>query len=378
MMIFSNQRHIFVPLTLWLSIVSPSSYAAIDEILSDDYYQNPAELSLVNQNHWILGGQFISPEFQFKGTSSGLPGTATSHPNDFLPYLLTAYRFSEKLVMGVNLVPSGYGHFEWPYDSVVAEQSTKTLLLYYKAIIQSSYQLTKKLAMGFGINVENNHCLELDFIVPPYGNQVNRISGINVFPDFGIFYQWTSSLALTAAIYAPLNTYGSGSSHTDTAWNNQYESNIRDAAVAFVGLQQKPNDRWYFQEKIYWSGWNIQKNINFTNTTTGSYLRPADWKDVWSFQFNTRIATNEKMAILASSLYDTNPINSSTNQVGYPLAATLTLSAGLDFSVKKDLSAQIMYIYSTFTPKAQINNPTTVGTVSANIQSAILQLTYKT
>ncbi len=98
--------------------------------------------------------------------------------------------------------------------------------------------------------------------------------------------------------------------------------------MAFIGLQQKPNGRYFFEEKIYWSGWSIQKNINFRNTTTGTYLRVANWKDVLTFQFNTRLITTEKIALLGGLIYETNPINSSTNQVGYPLSADITFSGG--------------------------------------------------
>lgn len=333
---------------------------------------------MVNQHQWILGNQFVSPRFQFKGISSGQVGEATSNPQNALPYMLASYRLSDRFVMGVNIVPSGYGHFDWPIDSIVANDSTKTYLFYYKAIVQSSYQLSNDLAIGLGLNIEDNHRLELDFVVPSQGNQINRISGLNVFPDVGLFYKINSKNYFTAAVYAPLNTYGRGISHTQTIQNNNYSSNIRDAAVIFAGLEQKPNDLWFLEEKIYWSGWSIQNNINFNNTTSGTYMRAAAWKDVWSFQYNMRYAATEKLALLGGLLYDTNPIDSTTNQIGYPLSSTLSVSGGLDISLWTNFSAQLMYLYSTFVPTAKINAGNTQGTVFADIQGAVLQLTYKT
>ena len=124
------------PLITFLFIISllweSPTYAAIDEILNDYYFQNPAELSLVNHSEWIIGNQFISPNFQFKGNSLGQAGSTTSKVNDSLPYVLTSYRFSDRLVLGVNIVPSGYGHFEWPIDSIVAEGASLILLDFIK------------------------------------------------------------------------------------------------------------------------------------------------------------------------------------------------------------------------------------------------------
>ena len=360
-----------------LSIGLNTSYAAVDEILNDYYFQNPAELSTIHESQWILGNQYISPEFEFKGISSGQMGTAISNPHDSLPYTLASYRFSDRWVLGLNIVPSGYGHFEWPADSIVAYDSTKTFLLYYKAIIQSSYQVSNNLALGLGLNIEYNYRLQLNFLVPNQGQQSNWITGTNVFPDVGLFYKINAHHFLTAAFYAPLNTNGYGISYTNSMRNTNYSSNFRDAAVVFIGLQQKPNESWFFEEKVYWSGWSIQKGINFTNTTTGTYIRSADWKDIFSFQLNTRFATTEKVAILAGGLYDTKPINSATNQVGYPLAPTVSLSVGLDLALLSELSLQVNYLYSTFIPLARINAGNSNGTVSANIQGAVLQLTFK-
>ncbi|HVT63172.1 MAG TPA: hypothetical protein VHD33_06795 [Legionellaceae bacterium] len=37
-------------------------------------------------------------------------GTASSNVNNSLPYVLTAHRFTDKLVVGFNATPSAYGH----------------------------------------------------------------------------------------------------------------------------------------------------------------------------------------------------------------------------------------------------------------------------
>jgi len=137
------------------------------------------------------------------------------------------------------------------------------------------------------------------------------------------------------------------------------------------------NDSWFLEGKVYWSGWSIQKNIDFTNTTTGSYAVPTNWRDVWSFQLNTRYAATEKEAILASIIYETNPVPLSTNAIGYPLAASGSISGGLDIAIQKELSAQILYSYGAFLPNSPIDNTNSLGTITANFQAAVLQFIYK-
>lgn len=353
-------------------------YSAVDQSLNDNFFQNPAELSKINQIQLIAGNLFIAPTFKFKGISSGSVGNATSRVNNLLPYLLSSYRLTNRFVLGINITPSAYGHLSWPLNSIVANTATETKVFYYRTGIQSSYQLTDNLAIGAGLNLEMNKLQEIDFVVPNMGNQINKMSGLNCSADIGLFYKITPRNSLTAAIYTPVKAVGFGSSSLNSTITNNFSLSITEASVAYIGLQQELNDRWFLGEKIYWSGWSLQKNISFKNTTTGDVTIPTNWKNVLSYQVVTRYATTEKTALLGSIIYETNPNPTSTNNIGYPLAASMFISAGLDLNLQKKISAQLIYGYGLFVPAAKINTPVSGGSISANIQAAILQFLYKT
>lgn len=355
-----------------------TGYCAVAQILNDSFFQNPAELNVISKSQITLGNVFISPFFNFSGTSYGVTGSVGSNVNDYLPYLLTGYRFSDKLVLGFNVLPSMYGHLDWPIDSFVSQASTLTKLLYYRFGFQSSYQITEDLALGIGFNVEDNGQYQLNFVVPGQGNQINSITGLNYTGDFGLYYKIDSKNYLTVAGYTQVDTYGHGTSSTNSVVNNNLSLNITEAPVIYMGLEHFINDLWFIEGKIYWSGWHIQKNINFTNTTTGTYVVPTNWKDVWSFQATTRYAIREKLALLGSIIYETNPVPLSTNAIGYPLAASGSLSGGVDVALRKDLSIQAIYSYGAFLPNSPINNANSVGTINAHFQAGVLQFIYKT
>ncbi|MCR9191605.1 MAG: outer membrane protein transport protein [Gammaproteobacteria bacterium] len=358
-------------------VVEGQAYGAATQILNDIFYQNPAELSLVNKAQILAGNLYIRPAFEFTGISSGETGTVNSVVGDSLPYLLTAFRITDQFVAGINITPSGYGHLDWPEDSFVAFDSTVTNVLYYRGAIQTSYQFTDKLALGVGFNFEWNKLAELNFVIPGSGNQVNKISGLNYTGDVGLFYKINAYNNLTAAIYTAVDTLGYGTSTLGNVTVDNLSLNLTEASIIFVGLQHTVNEKWFVEGKVYWSNWTIQKNLDFTNTTTGSYVVPTDWKKVWSFQLFTRYVLNDNIAILGNLLYETNPGPLDTNAIGYPLAASGSLSLGLDVTVRKDLSAQIVYGYGAFLPNSPINNSTSLGTINANFQAATLQFIYK-
>jgi long-chain fatty acid transport protein len=353
------------------------AYAGVDQILNNTFFQNPAELSLINKLQLTAGNVFISPTVKFNGVSSGKTGSAMSKVNDYLPYLLTAFRMNDKFVLGVNVTPSAYGHIDWPLDSIVAYESTVTKALYYRAGTQASYQFTEQLAMGMGLNWEYNKLFELDFVIPNQGNQINKISGSNFSADIGLFYKINPNNTLTAAYYTPVNTMGHGTSSLNTTTVNNFSMTISEASVAYVGLQQQLNEKWLIEEVLYWSGWGLQKTLSLANTATGSRNSPTNWRDVWSLQALTHYSATDKVGVLAGITYETNAAPVATNALGYPLAPTLSLSAGVDLSLQKQLSTQLVYGYGVFIPDAQINSLKSVGLVSANTQALVLQLTYQ-
>ena len=256
--------------------------------------------------------------------------------------------------------------------------STKTSLFYYRTGIQSSYQLTNDLAIGAGINLDINKLEEVDFIIPNMGNQINKASGLNCSADIGLFYKINSSHTLTAAVYTPVNATGSGSSSLNGVINHSFRLGITEAAVAYIGFKHDLSTKWSIGEKIYWSGWSIQKNLNLQNTTSGSHIIPTNWKDVWSYQMSTRYETTEKIALLGSVIYETDPNPTLTNNIGYPLASSIFISAGLDINLFNKLSTQLLYGHGLFSPKSKINTPQSQGALSANTQAAVVQFTYKT
>ena len=353
-------------------------FCAVDQILSDNFFMNPAELNLINKLQLIGGGVIINPSFFFRGNSYEQYGMAKSDATDFLPYLLSAYRCNEEIVFGINVTPSAYGHLNWATNSIVAQSSTLTKLLYYRYGIQTSYQLTESLAIGAGLNLEDNAQYKLNFVVPGQGNQINSVRALNYTYDLGLYYKINSKNYLPIAGYSSVSSTGYGTSSTSEITNNNFSLNVLEAPVVYLGLRNILNEKWTMTEKVYWSGFSVQKNIVFNNSTSGSYTIPTNWKDVWSFQATTRYAIKEKLALLGSIIYETNPVPLATNAIGYPLAASGSLSGGVDIALRKNLSIQVIYSYGAFLPNSPINNANIVGTINAHFQAGVLQLVYKT
>lgn len=358
-----------------VSIISNRVYGAVDQPLN--FFINPAELKQTEHFQLIGGNLFMMPHLYFKGKTPLGTGKVKSRVHDSLPFLLTSYRLNERFVIGVNITPSVYGHLEWPKNSILRNNSTTTYFLYYRGSLLLSYQINNSLFIGLGINLEYNKLGELDFFIGERGNQINKIKGRNYTGDLGLYYKVNSSNYLTLAFYTGVNTYGYGTSSLENAFTPNFSLNIIQAPVGYLGLQHWFSKSWMVEGKLYWSGWSIEKNVNFINTTTGTSLVSAKWKDTWSYQLNTRYSFNEKIAFLGSILYETNAAPISTNAIGYPLANSGFLSTGLDLQVKQNVSIQLSYGYGRFIPRAIIASSGSSAKIRGIFQSAMIQLSYK-
>ncbi len=143
------------------------------------------------------------------------------------------------------------------------------------------------------------------------------------------------------------------------------------------------NDQWVIGFNILPSSYaNLQWPedsfvSNVTNTTSGTYVVPTLWHEVWSFQINTRYAVNKTYALLDSITYDTNPVPLATNSIGYPIAAAGALSSGLDISLTNTCFIQGMYTYEALLPDSPINNSVSQGVAHSHVHAGTVQITYK-
>lgn len=358
--------------------INSTAYGAAGQILNSIFFPNPAELSQTQQSKITGGTILIQPKLTFKGNYAGQDGQATSEVQNILPYALLDYRWNDKLVTRLNFTPSTYGHIEWPVDSIVSQGGTTTELIFYRFGLQVGYQFDDALSLGAGLNIEYNRNADLNFTIPNLGHQINNASDYNLVPDIGLFYKINNKNFITAAVYTGVDTFSDfGSSFIGNQRVDNYQFLILDAPVAYIGAQQLLSSQWFLEEKIYWSGWSIVNNVEFKNTVTGNYNFPVHWGDAFSYQIFSHYALQEKLGLLGSITYETNPVPQSTNQIGYPVSSTLGLLAGFDYALDQHWQIQLLYSYATFTPDAIIDNNSGNGKVSAQFQMGSVQLSYK-
>jgi hypothetical protein len=70
-------------IALFSMLLVKNGYGAVSQILNDSFFQNPAELLVVNNTQAIIGNVFINPNIKFKGSSYGISGGSLQEGTEF-------------------------------------------------------------------------------------------------------------------------------------------------------------------------------------------------------------------------------------------------------------------------------------------------------
>lgn len=371
------QRLFGIFLLVFFSCWNSELFAAGGQLLNSTFFPNPADTAEIKTFEFIGGNLFFVPTLKFTGTAHRKKGSAESKVYDPIPYMYLNYRFTDKWVVGVNMLPSVYGDILWPEDSIVAKSSINTNVLFYRVGILTSYNITSDLVLGVGFNIERL-ASQLSFISDDLGYVRNKTSGYDSVTDFGFSYKLNSQNKISLAYYTPIRSVVPGVSNAGKITNYNYSSLRIDAAVTFLNLEHFVNDYWVIYTGIYFSKWSAYKYFAFYNTVIGDIILPAHWKNVWTFLLTSKHKMSDKTSVKLQFLYETNPVFSAHyNYTGFPLSAALGFTGGVEYNFYKNFYVNIIASYGLFAPDARINNLESYGNISANIYTGILECSWK-
>src|SRR3990167_4667528 len=373
---FLVKKNIFLFITGFL-FVPLQIFAAGGQVLDSSFFPNSAELTTVNHFEFVGGNIFFVPQFTFKGTSHGQDGTAHARVYDPVAYVYSKYRITDKFVVSAHLIPSLYADVSLPANSIVAHTSILTDVLNYRGGIQVGYQATPDLSLGVGGNIERIS-LQLSFLTNNLGQQIDKNASYFPLYDLGLYYKLAPKTYMSLVYYSPVYGLGHGVSKAHNVINHNYVALNVDASVIYIGLKHNINDWWQIHGKVYFAKWDVAKNFLFYNTVSGDIIKPAYWRNVWTFLVNNQYTLSDKTLLDVEFSYETTPVSRvEYNYVGFPISAIINFNVAMSYKVYENTYVQLKYSHSSFAPNTLVRYDGTHGTVSANMNAAVLQGAYK-
>ncbi len=341
-------------------VATTSAYATSYQVFADLSYSNPAALNSVKQGELILGGTALYSRFHFTGIAAGVPGSATSHTSDFLPYGRLAMRLSPKLVASLDITQPYYTNIQYPRNSVVNLFATETFIRDTNYSPKLSYQVTERLALGAGIDLNNLYNAQLNFVVPPFGVMTNKADSWAYGWDAGLFYVMTPATFLNLSYYSQIIQHATGVSNWGPLTNNSLSADVKLPATYIGNIIQMLSPIWALSATVRYTQWDILRYTVLQNTALGATITvPDHFYNNISTELATHYQINNKWGALAAIDYEPNVQPTYTRNVGLPTYTRIYPAIGAEYELAKGLKAK--FIYSHIFAKPPINMSIATG-----------------
>ena len=360
-------------------LINPLAFATGYQIFPTLAYDNPATLNTTSKMSAILGATDIGVGMKYSGSVGNNIGTAESNTNIVLPYLRLAYRIDPKWVTSFDISHPLLSNITFPSTSIVSPVAIDDIIIDTNYSPKASYQMTDKLAIGFGFDANQVSDAQVNFGGPPLGKMTNKTSGWNYGWDAGLAFQINQSNFLNANYYSEINFSNlTGYSQQGNVKHANFSDNLVVPATWTLNLVHKPTSLWTVVETCRYIQWSAEKNLALVNSAGGNIIFPLNYNDSWSAQLATRYQVSEKWGVGIAAEYDSSPQSTAFRPIALPATSITLLGTSLDYALTSEWSAKLQYAYIFANPEINQAGPTPqLGHVNIGVNIVDLGIAWK-
>lgn len=369
---------------------------------------NPATLSKYATPQVVLGVHFITPSFKFHDEGSqpaafqplgGAGGDGGS--TNVVPNLYLAVPINHDLAFGLGVnVPFGLVT-EYDSDFIGRFQGIKSDVETINVNPALSWKVNDQFAVGVGVNwqrIKANFTSMVNYsgalaqaaqtaagqgLIPPesvpaiiastaglqskssvdasdsaWGWNIGALWDVNPDTRIGVAYRSPVKYGASGNVnfdnptpsvppaLAPVVGLLAQQVNAVALYNGGIHSDIKLPDTANLSIFQTINDRWDWMADLQWTGWSTLKDLTFVRTT-GPVLQstPENFDDTWRFAVGANYKYNDQWKFRGGVAFDQSPVNNTDRTVRLPDGDRTWLSAGLRYSLTKQLKFDLGLSY---------------------------------
>lgn len=355
------------------------AFSAYADHVSTIYY-NPAGLSGLEGVHASAGATLIYPKTQFRGPLPYSREKTEMEDQSFaLPNAFASYQIREGLTAGIGLyTPFGLGT-KWPDDWVGRHEAVETELstLFLNPAI--GYTLPDfgigRIQIGVGLQAAVYGDVILSRAITDFVPEGDfRLEGSLEEPGYGynlgILYTPVDLLTFGFTYRSTVETKYSGDANFQNLPESGFPSGVNghttlDLPSSWVAaLNIRPSENLTLEvDYLHW-GWSSYDNLAIVfdehipafeelpnyERDSQTLTRPRDYENTWQIRagIEYRNLGLSGLTVRAGIAYDNSPIPDRTYDPTLPGADRTLYSAGASYSVSRQLSIDVSYIYIRF------------------------------
>ncbi|MGE5499927.1 MAG: OmpP1/FadL family transporter [Syntrophothermus sp.] len=338
-------------------------------------YYNPAGITQLNGTYISLGTTIISPSSTFTGPVGPLSTESKLKSQIFTP---SNFYFSQSLGSGLYVGlgfndPFGLGT-TWEDNWVGRYRATETEIQTFNFSPVVAYKVSDQLSVSAGLTVSYANVLigrMLETTIAPDAKLELKGNNTAIGYTAGILYKPTENLGFGAAFHSQIKYDMKGDATTTldpttpasiakfltpNLPKGSITAPLTTPMVITVGGSYKASSDLTLVADFEYTGWSSYDKLTVTfkdfPTSAGSVSESVrDYQNVYIIRGGAEYMFNESLALRGGLFYDKNPVKDERLDPTLPDADRIGLNIGLGYSVTKDLSIDLSYMFLKFSER---------------------------
>jgi long-chain fatty acid transport protein len=369
-------------------------------------FYNPAGITQIKKTAMTLGLAVVQPFTE--GTSTAGTKAKMERDTHYIPNFYYVSNFGlAKATFGFGLTSFWGLVTEWPQDSFMRFNATKSEIQSKDWMVTGAYEVTEKLSLALGVDIDASMVDLQKKVLQTGGADGNfrlkgdhngvalRVAGLyklNERHQFGLMYRSTTPHKYTGSVMLdglsdvnPATPYQS--IFGGTSFQTDVISKVNLPQSVVVGYSYRPTSKWIFNIDAEWTDWSSYEefelaypSLNDANDPglglPGTRKRdvlndgnpaPKDWTSVIATAIGAEYAVSDRLRLRGGFYYHQNPVPAATWSPMLPDSDSHAFTTGFGYDIKKDLTFDFAY-GAMFYNKRNVSNSVTSGTIDGTYE----------
>ncbi|WP_367607507.1 OmpP1/FadL family transporter [Legionella sp. W05-934-2] len=343
------KKIIGIALTTWALSVS----ANVIQFLSGLSFNNPALLTQVKQNEFVLGTTIVGVNGKFKGSQLNLMtftpafGESRTHATSFVPYGRAAQRINDKWVFSFDVTEPFNSNLQWDRYAVTRYAAVDTILHDFDFSPKLAVQFNDKLQLGAGINfsVLYNHLAS--WVMPTPGGDAllaNSSSSVGYGFNAGLNYLITPMNQLGFTYYSRIRQRTEGYSQLGMVYSAPMQFHFNFPETMLLSYLHIFNQKWLMNLQLIRTSWSANQVLTFSNTASviNTFNFQMQFKDAYAGMIVIRHQFNDKWAMSLFGMVDDGPERDHLRPLNFPSDVQYVGAVGAEYFFSKNTMVQVL------------------------------------
>lgn len=396
-----------------------AGYAASAEDASIAFY-NPAGLTRIKNNQFVLAALGVSTHFRYEGTVAvntlllNVPQPATAEGGGFT--MIPAFHFgapiTDQIGFGLSIVVPFGLKTNYGYSSFLRYAATMTSVTVVDMSPALGFQLDDKTSLGIGLDIQRMFA-EFDVTggsstpgAGPIGLDTvasNKLNDTAYGYHLGALYQFDSATRAGISYHSQVMHHLSGSSKFEGplavstvggTFTSRPTTRITLPAYTALSLYHQYGPQWVLMGSVIYTQWNVFKTCILNDTSglaVGSVpsqniqlVVPQHFRNAWNISIGSEYKATDRFTFRGGVGYDQTPVRNAYRNVGLPDNNRYVVALGGHYQAMKKLGFDLSWLH-LFVKQTPIAPPpqaiggqivTTIGHVNGGADVYAAQVTW--